>query len=209
MEPISLIFDHKLSLFTPYRFAQARILVVDDAPFNLKLVSAKLSAAGYRAIETAYDGVNAVEKTLSFKPDIVLLDLMMPNMDGFGYCERVRNDKTIPRMPIIVQTALGDRDIKLRALSCGADDFISKPLDLEEMSLRVRVHLERYFMLQDLEHMRTYLKMELDVAKNMIERMQQYGFQPPTHHILKRHIEVLQLMAEPPVKPKKLSSSAS
>ena len=143
------------TIFPASRFANARILIVDDAPFNIKLIASRLEAAGYKNIETAFDGLNALEKTASFKPDVVLLDIMMPHLDGFGYIERIRADKTVAPMPIIVQTALSDHASMLRALSCGADDFLKKPLDMEEINLRVYVHLKRYFMLQDLDKLHT------------------------------------------------------
>lgn len=144
---------HKISklatLFPASRFANARILIVDDSPMNLKVITSRLEAAGYKNIETAADGIEGLKKTAAFRPDIVLLDIMMPNMDGFTYCEMVRADSTMDPMPIIVQTALDDKASMLRALSCGADDFLKKPLDLEEVNLRVYVHLKRYFMYQD------------------------------------------------------------
>jgi len=163
------------SMFPASRFAEARILVVDDAPFNVKLICAKLAACGYQNLDTAVDGIDALSKTYLVKPDLVLLDLMMPNMDGFGYCEHIRSDPATGHMPIIVQTALNDRDTKLRALSMGADDFLNKPLDLDEVSLRAHVHLERHFMLQDLEEMRKCLNKELETAKNTIKQLERYS----------------------------------
>jgi DNA-binding response OmpR family regulator len=144
------------TIFPASRFANARILIIDDAPYNVKLIASRLEAAGYKNIETAQDGLDGLEKTAIFRPELVLLDIMMPNLDGFGYCERIRADKTADPIPIIVQTALGDRESMLRALTCGADDFLKKPLDMEEINLRVYVHLKRYFMLQDLEKLHTH-----------------------------------------------------
>ncbi len=146
---IPALVAKKNSPFSPERFANARILVVDDLALNVKLISVALQAAGYSHIGSASNGLEALKETYHFQPDLVLLDLMMPVLDGFGYCEKIRSDPGARRMPIIVQTALGEREDKLRALSCGADDFINKPIDREELILRVHVHLERYFMFQD------------------------------------------------------------
>ena len=144
-------------LALPSRLSQASILVVDDSQFSTRLITTALAKAGFNAIETAKDGMEAMEKTRHLKPELVILDIVMPKLDGFGYCEQVRKDLDLPRMPIIVQTMLEDRETKLRALSCGADDFLHKPLDADELVLRTRVHLERYFMLQDLNEMCLYL----------------------------------------------------
>lgn len=179
------------TMFPAARFANARILVVDDSPFNVRLICAKLSASGYTNIDVAVDGVEALTKTYRQMPDLVLLDIMMPNLDGFGYCEQIRGDENAAHMPIIVQTALEDRDTKLRALSCGADDFLNKPLDLEEVALRVHVHLERYFMLQDLQDIKSCLKMELEQAQDTIRQLQGSDY---NHKLLGKHYEVLKAL---------------
>jgi len=139
------------------RFAHACILVVDDSVFERRLITAALKKAGFNKIEAAIDGVEALKKTYDLRPDLVLLDLCMPNLDGFGYCEKVRGDKNLLRMPIIVQTALEDRNSRLRALSCGANDFLLKPLDMDEVALRIGLHIENYFMLHQLKALRDYL----------------------------------------------------
>lgn len=151
---IPALVEKKNSPFPAERFANARILVVDDLPLNVKLITTALEAAGYSHIMPAYNGIEALEKTHSFHPDLVLLDIMMPVMNGFEYCEKIRGDTSVRRMPIIVQTALGEREDKLRALSSGADDFINKPIDREELILRTHIQLERYFMVQDTDNMR-------------------------------------------------------
>ncbi len=174
------------------RFAHACILVVDDGVFDRRLITFALRKAGFSRIYTADDGADALQKTYDLHPDIVLLDLNMPNLDGFGYCEMVRSDKSLPRMPIIVQTALNNRQSWLHALSCGADDFLTKPLDMVELTLRMCVHVERYFMLRDLEDMCGYLQMELENAKGIREKNVSDGFSEPSSNLLERHYEVLE-----------------
>jgi sigma-B regulation protein RsbU (phosphoserine phosphatase) len=187
---------NKHSRFLPERFTQARILVVDDIPINVKLICSILMAAGYTKIETAHDGIDALKKTYRFEPDLVLLDIMMPVLDGFGYCERIRSDPGAIRMPIIMQTALNEREAKLRALSTGADDFLNKPLDPEELLLRVHVHLERYFMFQDLDQIRSYLKMELDQAQTTIKWLKEGKGEQFANNLLGKHYEVLETLTK-------------
>ena len=194
------VIGNKSRMFPASRFAQARILVVDDAPFNVKLICSKLMASGYTNLEKAVDGMDAIAQTYRVNPDLVLLDIMMPNLDGFGYLDQIRSDQHAAHMPIIVQTALEDRDTKLRALSCGADDFLNKPLDLEEVAMRVYVHLERYFMLQDMANMRTYLKMELEQAQTTIKHLEKNITAETGRHLLAKHYEVLNTLAQPPLR---------
>jgi DNA-binding response OmpR family regulator len=124
-----------------------------------------------------------------------MLDLKMPNLDGFGYCELVRKDHTLSRMPIIVQTSADDRETKIRALSCGVDDFLNKPFDPVELGLRARIHLSRYFMLQDANEMCIYLKWELEEAKSVMQRVQESNLSNVTQYRLHRHYEALEAMS--------------
>lgn len=197
-EKIFPVITNKSSVFPASKFINAHILVVDDAPFNVKLICSVLHASGYKNVSTAVDGVDALKQTYRSMPDLVLLDIMMPNMDGFEYCEQIRNDPSAAHMPIIVQTALEDRDTKIRALSIGADDFINKPLDLEEVALRVHVHLERYFMLQDAENIRGYLQMELEQAQTTIEHLEKVAMSMTGRHLLEKHYDVLKSLARNP-----------
>ena len=176
------------------RLSYARILVVEDNLVMQEVITSALAKAGFCKIETAIDGIEALAKTQSFEPDLVLLDLKMPNLDGFGYCERVRNDHTLLRMPIIVQTTLDDRASRLRALSCGADDFLNKPIDVEELNLRVCSHLIRYFAYKEMQDMYSYINMELD---HLRQKMRGEHMTAPTESLqntLKKHCEVLESM---------------
>ncbi|MDR3423697.1 MAG: response regulator [Alphaproteobacteria bacterium] len=180
------------------RFSHARILVADDSVFDRRLILTALKKLGFSRIDTADDGVEALQKTHDLRPDLVLLDLRMPNLDGFGYCEAVRNDSELPRMPIIVQTALGDRASRLRALACGADDYLTKPLDMDELSLRICVQIERYFMMRDLEDMCGYLKMEVEQCRNMRQHVHQTELPAHCRRFFDNHYEVLEQLAHLP-----------
>jgi DNA-binding response OmpR family regulator len=115
------------------------ILVVDDEPRYLSLVQINLETAGYEAI-TAMNGQQAVDAVAEHKPDIVLLDVMMPVMDGFTACERIREFSSIP---IIILTAKGEERDRVRGLDAGADDYIIKPFSAQELLARVRAVLRR------------------------------------------------------------------
>jgi len=115
------------------------ILVVDDEPRYLSLVQINLETAGYSVI-TAMDGQQAVDGVANKKPDIVLLDVMMPVMDGFTACERIREFSSVP---IIILTAKGEERDRVRGLDAGADDYIVKPFSAQELLARVRAVLRR------------------------------------------------------------------
>ncbi len=116
-----------------------RILVVDDEPRFVRLVEANLNTEGFEVIK-AKNGQQAVDLTVSEKPDLVLLDVMMPEMDGFQACERIREFSTVP---IIMLTAKGEEDQRVRGLNIGADDYIVKPFSATELLARVRAVLRR------------------------------------------------------------------
>ena len=115
----------------------ARVLVVDDILPNVKLLEAKLTCAYYEVI-TAQSGQEALEKVENENPDIVLLDVMMPEMDGFEVCERIKSSSETAHIPVVMVTALTDTQDKVRGLEAGADDFLSKPIDDVALMARVR-----------------------------------------------------------------------
>ena len=115
----------------------ARILVVDDVPANLRLLEAKLGAEYYDVI-TASRGEEALNKAWREQPDMILLDVMMPGMDGFETCERLKADPQTRHIPVVMITALDQREDRLRGLAAGAEDFLSKPFDDVQLLARVR-----------------------------------------------------------------------
>lgn len=115
------------------------ILTADDDPQLLRLISRNLEFEGYE-VYTASDGKQALEEIESRSPDLVLLDVMMPKMDGLTVCQRVREFSAVP---IIIITARGQDQDKVRGLDLGADDYLTKPFSVEEMLARVRAVLRR------------------------------------------------------------------
>jgi len=120
--------------------AAARILVVDDQPANLRVVGMLLSRQGYEVV-TADSGPKALEICESEPPDLVLLDMMMPGMDGFQVLEEMRAGAAPPSLPVVFVTAAQDRDLLLRAFDAGAVDYVTKPFLPEELLARVSAHV--------------------------------------------------------------------
>src|ERR1700742_4093788 len=105
-----------------------RVLVVDDNIVNVKLLEELLKSASYE-VATAMSGEAALEKVGQSRPDIVLLDVMMPGMDGYEVCRRIRQSEKTARLPVILVTALDKASDREEGLAAGADDFINKPLE--------------------------------------------------------------------------------
>jgi len=119
-----------------------KILIIDDTDFMVKLISDILQEAGYEVI-VASEGVEGLLKVRSEKPDLIILDIVMPGMDGFEVCRILRDDESNNLMPIIMLTAQDDEDNKLTGLELGADDYIVKPFNPRELLCRVRNTLKR------------------------------------------------------------------
>ncbi|HUK48163.1 MAG TPA: response regulator transcription factor [Terriglobales bacterium] len=115
------------------------ILVVDDEPQITRVLKTTLSSHGY-GIRTAADGEQALQELKGWSPDLVITDLRMPNMDGLALCRSIRSES---RVPIIVLSVKGEESIKVEALDAGADDYVTKPFNINELLARVRAALRR------------------------------------------------------------------
>jgi two-component system cell cycle response regulator len=118
-----------------------RVLVVDDHVENVRLLHAHLTSEGYE-VSTAYDGEEGLQKVYEDNPDVVLLDVMMPKIDGFEVCRRLRANKGTALIPIIMITALSDFESYLKGLEAGADDFLVKPVNYLELKARTKCLLK-------------------------------------------------------------------
>ena len=115
-----------------------RILVVDDHPDNIMVLRARLEARGY-IVDEAEDGEKALERVYaSPKPDLILLDVMMPKIDGLEVVRRLKSDESLPFIPVIMQTALDTTESMVQGLDAGADDYIAKPINFRELDARVK-----------------------------------------------------------------------
>ncbi len=121
------------------------ILIVDDDPAGCETLRTLLLSQAHNLV-IAHNGFEALELAATISPDLILLDVMLPGMDGYDVCQRLRSDPILGEVPIIMLTALDDRESRLRGIEAGADDFISKPFDRAELRLRVRsiMRLNRY-----------------------------------------------------------------
>ena len=126
------------------------ILVVDDNPTNLSVISQALRSVGWQ-VRIAVDGKDALNKVVQNPPEMILLDVQMPEMDGFEVCRRLKADSTTADIPIIFMTALADSTSKIKGLSLGAVDYITKPIEQEEAIVRIRTHLQLRHLTQKLE----------------------------------------------------------
>jgi DNA-binding response OmpR family regulator len=154
------------------------VLLVDDDPLIHKIVEASLMKDNFRVLY-ASNGEAGLAMAQQNKPDVVLLDVVMPGMDGFEVCQKLRQDPYLQYVPIIILTALDDRDSKVQGLEAGADDYICKPFDKLEFRARVRTvtRLNRLGSCQDeLDYLQKLihqkddeiriLKVELEKLKN-------------------------------------------
>jgi two-component system, cell cycle response regulator len=137
--------DHRDTVETP-----GRILVVDDHEDNVDLLRARLEAWGY-AVDSATDGQQALERVQAAPPDLILLDVMMPSMDGNEVARRIKQNPALPFIPIIMQTALDSTESKVEGLEAGADDYITKPIEFAELKARVRSMLRIKRLQEELE----------------------------------------------------------
>jgi CheY-like chemotaxis protein len=117
-----------------------RLLAVDDVPDNLFLLQTILEAEGF-TVDVATSGSVALNKIKASPPDLILLDVMMPGMTGYEVTQRIRQDESLPAMPILLITA-HDEAAALRGIELGANDFISKPIDFDELLTRIRAYLQ-------------------------------------------------------------------
>ena len=142
--------------------AQKKILIVDDEKDIVELISYNLEQEGFAVIK-AYDGQMAWERVKTAKPDLVVLDLMIPGIHGLEVCKLIRRDAATETLPIIMLTAKSDQVDKILGLELGADDYITKPFNVRELIARIRAVLRRYEGRQQRELSETFAFQGLSV----------------------------------------------
>jgi class 3 adenylate cyclase len=154
----------------------SKILIVDDEPFNLDLLEQELMEHDYQ-LERAVDGVDALQKTESFAPDLILLDYMMPKMSGLEVVKQLRKNDQHKAIPVILLTAKATQEDKIKGLDAGADDYVTKPFDSFELLARVRAMLRIKELHDRLEEWNRTLgeKVEQQVSElKRMERLRRY-----------------------------------
>ena len=145
------------------KLADSRILVVDDNAQNLELIVAYLDSLGVQ-VDTAVDGVEALEKVQQADYNLILLDIMMPKMSGFEVCPKLKSDPKTRDIPVIMVTALNELTDIERAIASGTDDFVSKPVNRLELITRVRSLLRVSHLKSELDRTLAYLQ-EVETRK--------------------------------------------
>jgi diguanylate cyclase (GGDEF)-like protein len=177
---------------------QPLILVADDEPVNLALIRRRLEWEHYR-VETAEDGGQAVEAARRVLPDLIILDVMMPVMDGLQACRLLKEDPATRDIPVIFLSALDDTDTKVRGLGLGANDYVSKPFRVEELlarvSVAIRLKLERDRLRQRAEELRRSAEAasEMSMTDALTGLLNRYGL----HRSLQRELSEARRYARP------------
>ncbi len=163
---------------------EAKLLVVDDEPNIVELMSASLRYAGFE-VATASSGTEAISVAASFRPDLVLLDVMMPGMDGFSVVRRLRGDGE--QVPVLFLTARDGTEDKVTGLTVGGDDYVTKPFSLEEVIARIRSVLRRTRGERQNTSTLTFADLELDEDSHEVRRGEMLVALSPTEFTLLRY----------------------
>jgi len=152
----------------PLDFEKDTLLVVDDDPVNLGIVAGFLEAVGFD-IHTVDNGISALNQVRELQPDLILLDVMMPGIDGFEVCQRLKADNQTKHIPVIFMTSLADVEDKIRGFEAGAVDYVTKPMRPQEMLARVNAQLEIRHLTKNLQEQAHELQITNDELLNVTE----------------------------------------
>lgn len=146
----------------------SNIMIVDDVKINRVFLEKTLRACGFQNLLSVASAEEVFSRIKSFKPDLILLDILMPDgMDGFDCCETLRQQEEYRDLPILVETSIVEPELRLKAFKKGATDFVSKPIDADELCARVIVHLEKRHSLKTLQLYKNRIETELESARQL------------------------------------------
>src|SRR5438874_12779467 len=148
----------------------ARVRVVDDQRANVEMMAGVLKARGY-AVATAHDGEQALEQVREIRPDLVVSDILMPNVDGYELCRRLRGAPETALLPVILVTSIDAQGERIKGLEAGADDFLSKPVNWEELFARVRSLLRVKALQDELKDLNAKLAERVSEQVSQLERL--------------------------------------
>ncbi len=151
--------------------ASAKILVVDDTPHNVKLLADLLTVKGY-VVVTASSGAQALEKVETEQPDLVLLDVVMPEMSGYEVCRKIRGGRATATLPVVMVTALDPAQERVKGIEAGADDFLSKPISQQELLARVKSLLRIKVLHDELGEWSRTLEQRVEAQVAQLERLE-------------------------------------
>jgi len=159
------------ALHTSYNVSKGTLLVVDDLPENLVVLTDFLEYEGFQIL-LAYDGKQALAMTEQLLPDLILLDVLMPELDGFEVCRYLKSQQDTKHIPIIFMTALSETVDKVNGFKLGAVDYITKPLQREEVLVRIRAQIDFHNLQQQLTQQNQFLKTEIERRKQVERSLQ-------------------------------------
>jgi Response regulators consisting of a CheY-like receiver domain and a winged-helix DNA-binding domain len=168
-----------------------KILIVDDEPDIVEFISYNLKSKGYH-IATAHDGIEAIRKAKDFRPDLILLDVMMPKKDGIATLKELRELPDFEQTAIIFLTALSDEKSEIEGLKLGADDYIAKPIKPELLSTRISAALRRFRKDDEQDNKITFGDLEINKTKFTVT------YQDNEILLAKKEFELLALLASKP-----------
>ncbi len=147
--------------------SQAKVLIIEDDKSNQALLGGLLSQLGIKQIEIAEDGVLGLNKVLTFEPDLIILDIGMPKLNGYEVLKRLKSTPVTHAIPVLIQTASDTREARDKTFKSGASDFITKPINPLEFFARVRIHLENKMLVNRLQKRLKQIHQELSTAQSM------------------------------------------
>ena len=163
-----------------------KIMIVDDNPENLRTLKAMLEGQGYETL-AAISGELALESLNEVVPDLIFLDVMMPGLDGYEVCERIKKIESLKKIPIIFISALTETFNKVKSFKTGAVDYVVKPFEVEEVIQRVKIHLRLYWQMQEIEAFNLAMvnrEMRIvELKKEINSLLQELGRNPKYQHV--------------------------